>query len=563
MAFSKFKQLLTQRAITCAVRFSVRGDGTVTIFGILMFILMIAVGGVAVDIMRYETQRVQLQYTLDRAVLAAASMNQTLDPEDVVLDYFARSGLPDRYRISVDVDQGLNYRSVSATAEMDINNIFMDFFGIRALTSPAAGAAEERLMNVEISLVLDVSGSMGGRSANGRTKLENLQTAATDFVTTVMAANDYVRDEMLVSISVIPYAGFVNAGSTVEELFPISSYHTYSSCTRFRDDQFTRTGLGDFEEIDRLAHFDYQHQYWNSELQQSYCPTDDENAILPWSHSIDDLHDLIAGLEARGWTAIDQGMRWGVTLLDPSSQDELDAWWDESQLTGIDTVHEDFRPRPESYDDDETLKIVVLMTDGANTLQIDVADGFREGPSTIYYHDVDERWSMYLPDQDVYWIPDVIAGDSTTYNNYSGILSPTPYVAADGSESEALSWPWMWANFTNRGIALGFYNAASSAVGDWSYRNRIMNDGLDHFDGTQRWGNSAEFADQNLRDICDAANTEGIVIYSIAFEAPLRGQSVMQHCASSDGNYFNVEGVEISEAFDSIASVINRLRLTQ
>jgi len=55
-------------------------NGTVTIFALMMFILMLAAGGIAIDVMRYETQRTQLQYTLDRAVLAAAALNQQEDP---------------------------------------------------------------------------------------------------------------------------------------------------------------------------------------------------------------------------------------------------------------------------------------------------------------------------------------------------------------------------------------------------------------------------------------------------------------------------------------------------
>jgi uncharacterized membrane protein len=69
-------------------RFMRREDGTITTFALMIFILMVAVAGIAIDIMRYETQRVQLQYTLDRSVLAAASVTQPLNPVDVVENYF-------------------------------------------------------------------------------------------------------------------------------------------------------------------------------------------------------------------------------------------------------------------------------------------------------------------------------------------------------------------------------------------------------------------------------------------------------------------------------------------
>jgi hypothetical protein len=39
--------------------------------------------------------RTSLQNTLDRATLAAASLSQQLDAEDVVTDYFDKAGLAD------------------------------------------------------------------------------------------------------------------------------------------------------------------------------------------------------------------------------------------------------------------------------------------------------------------------------------------------------------------------------------------------------------------------------------------------------------------------------------
>ncbi|MEM8880260.1 MAG: pilus assembly protein TadG-related protein [Pseudomonadota bacterium] len=537
-----------------------------TIFGMMMFILMIAIGGIAIDIMRYETQRAQLQYTLDRAVLAGAALNQTLDPEAVVLDYFARSGLT-RYRIDVDVDESMTHRTVSAQAEMDINTIFMDMFGIRALTSPAYGQAEERVQNIEISMVLDVSGSMGWSSANGQTKLYNLQQAANDFVAQVMTSNDYATDDMLVSISIVPYNGFVNAGTMIDDIYPISNIHNASNCTRFRGTQFDRTDLGTSETIQRLSHFDYSRRGSYSYFGSPYCPTSNLNSILPWSSSVTDLQAMISGFQATGWTAIDQGMRWGVTLLDPTSQDELTSLY----AAGLGPVHEDFVGRPGPYDDADTLKIIVLMTDGENTEQWDVADAYRSGGSGIYYHEEDDRWSIWYPMDDhvnggEYWIPDPRPDDSTTFNNPYGYWSANPYDdgnSADGHDSEEYSWQWMWANFTERSIGQAFYYYPAYWTGDWDFHDAVRYDGLELFSGLEVSGQAHIDADANLRSICNAANGAGIVVYTIAFEAPDRGQQVMQDCATTDGNYYEVEGLEIAEAFESIASTINRLRLTQ
>ena len=68
-------------------------DGSLIVFGLFVFLLMAVVAGMAVDFMRFETQRTRLQSTLDRAILAASSLDQTADPEYIVMDYFNKAGL--------------------------------------------------------------------------------------------------------------------------------------------------------------------------------------------------------------------------------------------------------------------------------------------------------------------------------------------------------------------------------------------------------------------------------------------------------------------------------------
>ena len=69
--------------------------------------------------------------------------------------------------------------------------------------------------------------------------------------------------------------------------------------------------------------------------------------------------------------------------------------------------------------------------------------------------------------------------------------------------------------------------------------------------------------DARTQAICDAAKAEGIIVFTIGFEAPSAGQSVLQNCASSASHYFDVDGLEIADAFAAIAASIRQLRLTQ
>ncbi|MEM9754841.1 MAG: hypothetical protein AAF914_02550, partial [Pseudomonadota bacterium] len=108
-----------------------------------------------------------------------------------------------------------------------------------------------------------------------------------------------------------------------------------------------------------------------------------------------------------------------------------------------------------------------------------------------------------------------------------------------------------------------FYYYASYYQGEWDLYDSIRYDGLELFSGNEVSGQQHLQADANLRAVCDAARAEGIIVFTIAFEAPPGGQSVMQYCATSTAHYYDVEGIEISEAFASIANTINQLKLIQ
>ncbi len=520
--------------------FIAKEDGTITIFGLMMFVLMLGIGGIAIDVMRYETQRVQLQNTLDRAVLAAASLTQTIDPRQVVENYFQTSGL-ENYRLNVELDEGLNYRQVSAQAEMEINSVFMQMFGIRTLTSPAFGAAEERVRNIEISMVLDISGSMGSNN-----RITNMRSAAREFVTTVLDTNTTADGDELVSISIVPYNGRVNAGDTIESVFTLTNEHTESSCTRFATADFAVAAMDPSVPIQRVSHFDLdnRNQTWGM-FSSPHCQTNNYAAILPWEHDETALHNHINSLNAEGWTAIDLGMKWAVGLLDPAAQPAVTALIGDPNVMGDEVVHEDFAGRPALYTDNETLKIIVMMTDGENTRQYDVRPQYRSGPSNVYYHAGNDRYSVWYPGVNSWFV-----FYQNTWEN--GYWASGPY---GGNDSVALTWQYLWATYTENSIAERFFDEPSDRSGNSTYYNQIRS-------AIEQYGDQNS-ADTNLRASCDAARAQGIIVFAIGFEAPQGGQEVMRYCATTAAHYYDVQGVEISEAFASIARTINQLRLVQ
>lgn len=71
--------------------------------------------------------------------------------------------------------------------------------------------------------------------------------------------------------------------------------------------------------------------------------------------------------------------------------------------------------------------------------------------------------------------------------------------------------------------------------------------------------------DSNTISICNSLKNRGVLIYTIAFEAPAAGQALMMNCASSPSHYFDPAVGGLLNVFEAIASnvVTQTLRLTQ
>ncbi len=192
-----------------ARRFSASDEGNLTVFSALMIVLILTIAGAAVDIMRSEAVRARMQSTMDRAVLAAADLDQQQDPETVVRDYVAKLGVANALT-NVSVAAGENDRVVSADGAVHLNTIFMRLAGVSQLHPVAQSTAEERIANVEVSLVLDISGSMRWNQ-----RMERMKPAAQAFVDKVLTD----KSKGITTLNVIPFAGQVNPGDVMFDYF--------------------------------------------------------------------------------------------------------------------------------------------------------------------------------------------------------------------------------------------------------------------------------------------------------------------------------------------------------
>lgn len=556
-------------------RFGPADDGVMAPQILFFFFMMLLVGGVAVDVMRFETRRVAVQNTMDRATLAAASLEQRLTPEDVVNDYFDKAGLGEELD-SITVDEGMNYRIVQAKATVKSGNYFMSMMDIPYLEAQNRSQAEQRVTNVEIALVVDVSGSM----YNSPSRIANLKTAAKDFVDTVLD-ND---TENKISIALVPYNGQVNIGPDLYSKFTKSDAHsypnsycldlptsTYSNTTLSLSTAYPQTPFGDSWSgtSQSTSYVTIQTPTYDSSrglYSNVWCQPVAANYVRPFNNDRTTIKNQINALVAIGATSIDLGMKWGSFLLDPSSR---------SINADLSAVPSYFKTRPADYGDIETLKVLVLMTDGENFEQERFGEDYRSETSPIWransggymsiFHasKVDSSTSTRLCNSRPFWVPHANSGAGAWHSrpwngttpSSSACYSPT----ASYTGATRLTWNQVWTYARTDWVAWQMY--ARPLCSSSSCRSSTYNLWEGNFAGYTDTGTM----DSRLDQVCEAAKANGVIVYGIAFEAPTGGANAIRNCVSEPTStyFFDVDGLEIGTAFALIASNLSQLRLTQ
>ncbi len=443
-------------------------DGGLIVLTLLLLISMLVVGGMAVDFMRFESERTKLQSVSDRAVLAAANLNQERDAGAVLTDFFTAEGYADAIVGEPFIEKTASGSEIRLSSQIDMDTFYLRLIGMDTLTAPARASAVEGTGNVEVSLVLDISGSMGRlmegpiyrRDENGDPIRDSEGNILTDEGTETrmfflqQAANQFIEDLLLpeyedrVSINLIAYSQHVRLrddlymalrttpdsinendvigssfgaiedgyaappayiwvdadgnevpagteGATLQAPWdqPVNVewaggfdvFTNPSRCITFEDDEYETLTFDVNRVYEQVEWVDFYSRPTgsanpsliseNAGFNTEPCSAEESHGIILMSQDVDELQAAINSFYPTVNTSIHRGMKWGVSLLDPSMRDLID---------GIPTVDDAFRGRrPADYDDRTTSKYVVIMTDGATVSSRTVLDE--------YYDEYDER----------------------------------------------------------------------------------------------------------------------------------------------------------------------------
>jgi Flp pilus assembly protein TadG len=538
--------------------------GNIAMFSVLLFTLMVMCGGLAVDLMRVEHKRTALQQTLDRCVLAAAAIRQNLDPELVCRDYVEKAGLSS-YLQNVEVTESDGERSVAVTALAIQDNVFAPLLGFETFPAPAAASAIQTVTDIEIVLVLDVSGSMSGA------KLANLKSAASAFVDTVTANDEDDR----VSIAIVPYNAQVNMPDYLMAKFnavgPVTAAN--ANCLEIPPAMFAVPGISRTAAIPRAVYADTSSgtaggtsytafdatgnsggnnafQFCNPRNGNAVTGALTQNLIMPPTSDADLLKARIDALYAGGNTSITLGMKWGLNLVDPGMQPVI------SELITEGHVPSAFNGRPGAYGEEETMKVIVLMTDGEHVSHNITAPAYRgETANTGIFRGTDGNYSIRhttgrpaIAGSNEFWVP---------HRNEWRSVAWTGSTANIGTAVEQ-SWAGLWQNQRMSWVAWQLYARALGTSN--TTRNATYNAQMGAFMDPY-----ASVSDMNssLQQSCGLARDNGVIVYGIAFEAPANGQTQIRNCSSTIAQYYEANGLDINLAFSAIAAQISQLRLTQ
>jgi Flp pilus assembly protein TadG len=333
----------------------------------LVLVFLIVVAGAGIDFARAVNQRQAIARGLDAAMLAVArelSIRNMTDGEikqflDDNYDAFfgansEGSAIPGVEIVVQDPDIDTKARRISVSASSAVPTYFIRLAGMGPEELSVSAAAQAIYpKSVEASLVVDVTGSMGG------SKIRALREAATAFVNTLIPPATADSNEK-VRIALVPYSAGVNIGRSRAKKATDGeneSRTSYRGCVTERDgaEAYTDASYSDAPIGPGAQEASYNRAYYQSgsEIKSSsgyVCPdseviplTLDPGSTSRWGTLLYEISRLGAG----GNTAGQTGIAWGWYTL-------------ASNWGGL--WPSDSTPAPES--DERVVKYLVVMTDG-------------------------------------------------------------------------------------------------------------------------------------------------------------------------------------------------------
>ncbi len=332
----KFSKLLT--------RFKRNVEGGVAIIFAMSAVSLLLIGGVAIDFERLSQTESSLQDALDSALLAAATASDasTDNLNTIIANYLNvnwSNKHPDvklTYNFTVGADG-----AITGTAHGALKTTLMALAGKSTMNFDVTSQVVRGGNALELALVLDTTGSMKDNN-----KMVDMKKAATDLIKSLIKqGGDDVR------IAIVPYANYVNVGTTYANAAWLDNPDNAKSGKGKKGKESKKGSKTTWNGCvgSRNYPLDMTDQYGSTEI-PGIADVTCTNEVVRLTNQQGPLVSTIESMQPSGMTYIPAGLTWGWRMI----SDQL--------------PFADGTPVGEKYNGKPVRKIVVLMTDGENTL---------------------------------------------------------------------------------------------------------------------------------------------------------------------------------------------------
>lgn len=569
----------TKQRPTWPSQFFADTRGNITMIFALISLPLMAVLALAVDMNMSNATRNKLQANLDSALLSAAResiQGGTQSEIEAEFDAYFNAKLDEMGdRISCGqpvLVQAPLTGDVTGSVICTATSILGGFVNNEHVDFNLEAAAKFGLGKVDVAFVFDLSGSMNHASAAGYnqpSRLTALKSAATSAVTQLLASNPNGSDD--VRIGMVGYSHAVNAGpyfTAATGLTPTRTYtHIvndtpgldtagyYSSHLKFvLYDSRTDLEIAEISDGSVINVTDDQIDYLNigvtvkpgswlvgntGSIYFTFNGSDHtqvENET-PYSVFGDTNGDFQAGAVPEGWNSVRAHVYEG--------DDRTQQYWG--------WLNFEFKIQTPA---EESITITNTCTFERNTTE------WTEATAPRFGHFISGAEAVWDEEDDDWDTPSNCNG-ATPVPLTSNLTTLTDYITsltAGGGTAGHLGINWGrylispdWAAVWPTASAPLGYN-----VPDTKKVLILMTDG--NFNRTYHSNLGTSF--EQAQSYCDQAKTDGILIYSVAFNAPEDGEAILDYCASVGEFSFEADNSqELLDAYTAIANSIADLRL--
>lgn len=499
-------------------------------FALMLPVLLGAIG-VSLDFAQAYMVQQRLAQALDAAALAAAGSSTDPDViEQKVKDFFNVNYPEEKLGVAFTPEVEVNGQTITVSGHAQYGTNFVSVLGIDSIE---VGASNEvtRIVgtNIELALVLDISGSMAGQ------KIIDLKEAAKSLIDTVVYDN---QEDYYSKIAIVPYSVAVNVGAYAASVRgPVTAGKTITAATKANPVVITTSAAHGFNNGDKVYITGVSGM---SQINNKLFTVAGKTATTFQLSGVDgrnystfkntaSVYCTTAGCQYYTFTSASSTTNTFPITTCVSERTGANAYTDVAPSTAY--VGRNYAASSNPCLQNE----IQPLTSDKTVLNAAIDDLVATG-STGGQVGVGWGWYLLAPDFGYLW-----PAESVPAAYGSEHLHKIMVLMTDGEYNSP---------YCNGVIA----KDATSGSGNTS----------DHINCNATNGNSYTQAEK----MCDAMKAEGkdVEIYAIGFKVDdyPRGEQLMEYCATDASHFYTADdGDELKEVFDAIANNVSDIYLSR